>query len=118
MKRTVLLIVFGFLILGILALPSKGEVESRGNNEGDVREIVWKQLSDQDKGRIDGTWQSGTVSNVSLTEDILVEEVSKPFREKVVYAIDFPTDDKGVTNNMVVYMDKLSFELIGHGLVD
>jgi hypothetical protein len=86
--------------------------------KGDVREIVWKQLSTEQKLSIDGTWKDGKVSKITLNESMMTQVDDKSYKGKGVYLIDFPTKSKSIPNNMIVYADKDTFDYIGNGLVD
>ncbi|APH04964.1 hypothetical protein [Bacillus weihaiensis] len=84
----------------------------------DVREVVWGQLSSEQKERIDGTWEFGKVSKIILNEDMMSLINDKTYDGKEVYLIDFPTKNKFIPNNMIVYADLKTFDYIGSGLVE
>ncbi|XQY90011.1 hypothetical protein ACNRWW_10650 [Metabacillus sp. HB246100] len=84
----------------------------------DVREVVWGQLSSEQKERIDGTWEFGKVSKIILNEDMMSLINDKTYDGKEVYLIDFPTKNKFIPNNMIVYAELKTFDYIGSGLVE
>lgn len=91
--------------------------------EVDVRKSVWSQLPQEQQERINGTWQDGKVSKITLREDAIMSDGDKivgvgAYAGKEVYLIDFPTKTKAIPNNMVVYADITTLEIIGYGLVD
>lgn len=93
-------------------------------NGKDMREIVWEQMPTKLKNQVKGTWKDGKVdSRITLGENSIViaegEVVKdKSYAGKEVYVIDFPTKDKGIPNNMLVYADVNTFNFIGNGPVD
>jgi predicted small secreted protein len=109
----VLLIVLSFLLIACTAQNKGEEVK-----QGDVREVIWSQLSSEDKERIDGTWKDGQVTKITLSEDMMQHIEDKSYAGKEVYLIDFPTKDITEPNNMIVYADLKTYRLIGYGLVD
>ena len=84
----------------------------------DVREIVWNQLSAEQKERINGTWADGKISKVTLTKNMMSLVDDKSYEGEEVYLLDFPTKGKSIPNNMIVYADINTFAYIGNGLVD
>jgi hypothetical protein len=98
------------------------EVESNKNvvikDVRDVREVVWNQLSSQQKERINGTWKEGKVSKITLSKAMMSQVKDTSYEGREVYLIDFPTKEKSLPNNMIVYADKKTFDYIGLGLVD
>ena len=66
------------------AVNGKEQVDKvAGKN--DVREIVWGQLSSQQKERIDGTWKDGKVSKITLNENMISQVDDKSYEGKEVY---------------------------------
>lgn len=72
MKKIFLFILSSVLLIGLLACSNQGEdkvvtneeqgMEKQINEETskkDVREVVWEQLSSEQKERINGTWKDG-----------------------------------------------------------
>nr|WP_263326953.1 hypothetical protein [Neobacillus sp. Marseille-Q6967] len=77
MKKITLYIMSAVLLLGLIACSNQNvrvnnDQSVVNNNEqsnkvvkkDDVREIVWKQLSSEQKEWIDGTWTDGKVSKL------------------------------------------------------
>lgn len=131
MKKIFLFILSSVLLIGLLACSNQGEdkvvtneeqgMEKQINEETskkDVREVVWEQLSSEQKERINGTWKDGKVSKTTLNESMMSEVEDKSYAGKEVYLIDFPTKSKSIPNNMIVYADVNTFDYIGIGLVD
>lgn len=131
MKKIFLFILSSVLLIGLLACSNQGEdkvvtneeqgMEKQINEETskkDVREVVWEQLSSEQKERINGTWKDGKVSKTTLNESMMSEVEDKSYAGKEVYLIDFPTKSKSIPNNMIVYADVNTFDCIGIGLVD
>jgi hypothetical protein len=130
-KKITLYIISAVLLLGLIACSNQN---GRGNNDqsvvnnneqsnkvvkkDDVREIVWKQLSSEQKEWIDGTWTDGKVSKITLNENMMTQVDDKSYEGKEVYLIDFPTKSKSIPDNMIVYADTNTFDYIGNGLVD
>lgn len=121
-----------FLLVGLSACSNTYELASNNHKnlitsreEGekihknkDVREIVWEQLSSEQKDWIDGTWKDGKVSKVTLNKNMMIGIDDKSYEGKEVYLIDFPTKSKSIPNNMIVYADVSTFHFIGNGPVD
>ncbi|WP_419888328.1 hypothetical protein ACN6MT_23635 [Neobacillus niacini] len=122
MKKITLYILSTALLLGLIACSNES-VQSSKNEEkivkkDDVREIVWNQLSSEQKEWINGTWEDGKFSKITLTENMMIQVDDKSYEGKEVYLIDFPTKSKFIPNNMIVYADVNTFNYIGNGLVD
>ncbi|WP_078548602.1 hypothetical protein [Litchfieldia alkalitelluris] len=95
------------------------KIEEAGKQlEKDVRETVWNQLTDKDRERIKGTWKDAKISKVTLTKDMVLQNIDHSYIGKEVYLVDFPTNNTWVPNNMIVYADIESWQYIGHGMVD
>lgn len=92
-------------------------IQEQDTNKKDVREVVWGQLSSQQKERINGTWKDVKVSKVTLNKDMLSQVKDKSYGGKEVYMISFPTDEKSEPNIMTVYADVNTFNYIGDALV-
>ena len=130
LKKITLSILSVVLLLGLIACSNQNGQDNdqsvvNSNEQGDkvvkkddVREIVWKQLSSEQKEWIDGTWTDGKVSKITLNENMMTQVDSKSYEGKEVYLIDFPTKNKSIPNNMIVYADIDTFDYIGNGLVD
>jgi hypothetical protein len=131
-KKITLSILSVFLLLGLPACSNQNGQGSNNsqnvvnsNEQGDkvvkkddVREIVWKQLSSEQKEWVDGTWKNGKVSKITLNQNMMTQVDDKSYEGKEVYLIDFPTKSKSIPNNMIVYADTNTFDYIGNGLVD
>lgn len=130
MKKITLSILSVVLLLGLIACSNQNgqdndqsvvnsnEQDDKAVKKDDVREIVWKQLSSEQTELIDGTWTDGKVSKVTLNENMMAQVDDKSYEGKEVYVIDFPTKNKSIPNNMIVYADIDTFDYIGNGLVD
>nr|WP_328701165.1 hypothetical protein [Aquibacillus kalidii] len=132
LKKAVLFILSSCLLLALLACSSenkqvsnndeqnvvRNELITEDENERDVREVVYNQLSSEQKEWIDGNWKDGKVSKITLTKNMITQLDEKSYEGKEVYIIDFPTKSKSIPNNMIVYADVNTFDYIGNGLVD
>jgi alpha-acetolactate decarboxylase len=130
MKKITLSILFAVLLLGLFACSNQDgqgneqnvvtskEKGKKGIKKGDVREIVWDQLSKEQKDWIVGTWKDGKVSKITLNGNMMNQVDDKSYKGKEVFLIDFPTKSKSIPNNMIVYADIDTFVYIGNGLVD
>lgn len=119
-----LLTILSFLLLSsvffVTSLVEEQPVSEEQTEEVsfDIREVVWNQLSEEDKNRIDGNYETGKVSEVFLREGRGVESELKRYEGTKVLAIDFPVKGNMFPNNTIVYVDKLTIQYIGHGIVD
>lgn len=85
----------------------------------DVREAVWKQMSDQQKAEIIGTWQAGKVSKITWSDGaVMTSTVDKSYAGQEVYVISFPSKQNATIGDVVVYADVNTFTVIGYGLRD
>jgi len=120
---------FSILLVGLFINSNQNENESIKEQatekaiKKDVREVVWDQLTSEQKGQIKGTWKDGIVSKITMNEDAVLsiegELVTGQFiGGKEVYMIDFPTKSLSVPNNMLVVADIDTFDLIGLAPVD
>jgi len=131
-NKITLSILLAVLLLGLIACSNQtdqvgnndekvvnsNEQDKKINVDKDVREVVWGQLSSEQKERIDGTWEFGKVSKIILNEDMMSLINDKTYDGEEVYLIDFPTKNKFIPNNMIVYADLKTFDYIGSGLVE
>lgn len=90
--------------------------EASTTGKKDVRDMVWQQLSVEQKESIDGTWEDAKVSKIIFRSSMGAIE-DKSYEGKEVLMIDFPTkgDPQG---NMIVYADVDTFKYIGNGFID
>lgn len=122
MKKNSFLLLFAFLLLGVMACTNqKSMVDIKQGNgstiKKDVRESVWDQLKKSEKENIKGSWSDATVRKITLESFMgTIEDTS--FIGKEVYLIDFQLKRSGVPNNMVVYADMERGKIIGYGAVD
>jgi len=132
LRKISLFIFSAFFLLGLNACSNPNGQEGKNNKsvvnineqvnkgvkEDDVREMVWKQLSSEQKEWADGTWKKGKVSKIILNENLMTQVDDKSYEGKEVYLIEFPTKSKSIPNNMIVYADEDTLDYIGNGLVD
>lgn len=89
------------------------------SSKKDVREVVWEQMSAQQKTTIDGTWTDGKVSKVTLEGFMMIGVEDASYEGKEVYMIEFPrkqVDTLGDT--LMVYADVDTYKLVGYGALD
>lgn len=130
MKKKALIIVSFVILAGLVglvvyvnqvnekAISNEKQNNTEETSKKDVREVVWEQLSSRQKESVDGTWRDGKVAKVTLGRTAMIGIEDKSYQGKEAYMIDFPTKNKGVPNNMIVYADVNTYEYIGDGPVD
>ncbi|AGF58216.1 hypothetical protein B0P06_003471 [Clostridium saccharoperbutylacetonicum] len=87
------------------------------NNKQDVREIAFNQLTSQEKNSIKGSWQNGQISEITLSES-MGRITDKSYVGKEVYIVNFPTNAESKPNNILVYIGKDNYTIVGYGYVD
>jgi hypothetical protein len=87
------------------------------SKQGDVRDVVWNQLTPKDKERINGTWQDGKLYKRILNKDMGIIN-DKTYINKEIYIVDFPTKNFSMPNNMLVFASLSDYKIIGYGYVD
>lgn len=87
-------------------------------SSNDVRQKIWDKLPSEQKERVDGDWQSGTVSKITLSKDSASWLKDESLAGEEVYMIDFPTKNTGVPNNMLICADIDTYEYLGNLPVD
>lgn len=129
MKRFFLVALSLFLLLGLFACtnqsgqinksdnPKTDNTQEKDANKKDVREVVWAQLSLQQKESINGTWRDGKVDKATLNKDSMIQVKDKSYEGKEVYRIIFPADEYSEPSIMAVYADLVTFIYIGDALV-
>jgi hypothetical protein len=94
-----------------------GYAESR-SNPVDGREVVWNQLSSEQKSRVNGSWEDARVSTLIFHKNMTDSQKGKAYDGKEVVVMSFPTKDNRMPNNMIIYADKETLDYIGEGTVD
>ena len=107
-----------FIFIALNHTDNQTEQPASQIKKTDVREVVWGQLSSEQKEQINGTWMDGKVSKVTLNGSMMIGAKDKSYEGKEVYLIDFPTKSNGTSDNMVIYADLRTFDYIGYGLID
>lgn len=127
MKKNILIIISVIIlaVAGLFYYSNQGKEKIINDNnqsnieeiyKNDPREVVWRQLPAKQKERIDGDWQDGKVSKITLSENNMMSPAAdKSYIGKEIYLVEFPTKD---INGMPVYADLKTFNIIGYGLVD
>lgn len=87
------------------------------NSKEDIREITYNLLSEDKKKYIKGTWKDGTVSEVTLNEE-MGSINDKSYIGKKVYIVNFNLNIKSSPNNMIVYVGEDNYKIIGYGYVE
>jgi len=131
MKKWRILALSLFLLMGLIACSNQNEQTShrdvaktentleneKDTSKKDVREVVWDQLSLQQKERITGTWQDGKVSKVTLNKEMMSQVKDQSYEGKEVYMIRFPTDESSEPNIIAFFADINTYTYIGDALV-
>lgn len=84
----------------------------------DVRQMIWNKLPADQKERVNGSWQNGTLSTITLDKSSASWLNDESLDGKEVYMVDFPTKNTGVPNNMLICADKITYEYLGNLPVD
>lgn len=123
-------------VIGIVILVTAGlfyyltqttQVTTGGENQNnteftikkDVREAVWEKMSVRQKDEINGAWQDGNVSKVTLTDTRSMRTVGdKSYVGQEVYFVTFPSKYDATLGDVVLYVDINTFDIIGYGLRD
>ncbi|WP_163583344.1 hypothetical protein [Gracilibacillus saliphilus] len=127
MGKNNLLVLSTILLFGLFACSNPQNANDYANqhmgkhnkqwsktNLVEVKKSVWSQLSAEQKEWVNGTWEDGDVSKITLNQNI----DDQSYQGKEVYLIDYPTKNTGMPNNMIVYADLKTLNYIGNGLVD
>ncbi|WP_018931363.1 hypothetical protein [Gracilibacillus lacisalsi] len=96
----------------------KHNKQSSKTNIVEVKKTVWSQLSAEQKEWVNGTWEDGNVSKITLNQNMIIHLDDQSYQGEEVYLIDYPTKNTGMPNNMIVYADLETLDYIGNGLVD
>jgi len=133
MKKTILILILLTISIGLFAgcsnTSEKTDVTANDKpditandkpditaSEIDVREIAYNQLSTSNQERIQGTWQDAKLSDITLRKEMgNINDDS--YIGKEVYLVDFSAEVY-TTNNIIVYIGKDNYNLIGYGYVD
>jgi hypothetical protein len=111
-------VLLSFLLSGCQQQESKEQnVKEANSNETqslDVRQVVWNQLTNNDKKHIKGTWKDATVRKIVLKET-MGNIKDNSYIGKQVYIVDYPSNDNPSLGGVAVYADEKSFKLIGYG---
>jgi hypothetical protein len=88
------------------------------SNPVDGREVVWNQLSSEQKVRVNGSWEDASVSKLIFHKNMIDSQKGKAYDGKEVVVMSFPTKDNRMPNNMIIYADKETLDYIGEETVD
>lgn len=135
MKKRTWYLTTGLLLISILGLSTNvisnylKSVEASDqlnhivdNNESneletDIREVAFKQLSDEQKSLIKGTWEEArTEITVAQPETTILYDES--YAGKEVIAVEFNLNVTRKPNNMIVLASQENAKLIGLGLIN
>lgn len=135
MKKRTWYLTTGLLLISILGLSTNvisnylKSVEASDqlnhivdNNESneletDIREVAFKQLSDEQKSLIKGTWEEArTEITVAQPETTILYDES--YAGKEVIAVEFNLNVTRKPNNMIVLVSQENAKLIGLGLIN
>lgn len=108
----------GWLGKNILPRPPMSQRQKAAITEKrDVRKSVWQQLSSAQKEWVEGTWQGGAVSTVTVQGALMIGVDDPSYEGKDVYMVAFPTKNK-IIGNLLVLADMETFDLIGFAPID
>jgi hypothetical protein len=88
------------------------------SNPVDGREVVWNQLSSEQKVRVNGSWENASVSTLIFHKNMIDSQKGNAYDGKEVVVMSFTTKDNRMPNNMIIYVDKETLDYIGEGTVD
>ncbi|HRN97165.1 MAG TPA: hypothetical protein PLZ58_01810 [Candidatus Saccharibacteria bacterium] len=128
MKKYIIIIiaVVTLVALGLFYFLNQTEKTTNKDRSGttetakkDVREVVWRQLSEKQKSEIVGTWEDGKVSKTTLSEGNAISRVGdKSYVGQGVYLINFPSKLNATIGDVIIYADVKTYNIIGYGLRD
>lgn len=90
------------------------EQKAKEASKKDIREVVWEQLTPDQKELVGGTWKDGTVSTVTLQGLLMIGVKDKSYEGREVYMVSF---DNGL-NSVLALADMDTFDVIGFAPVD
>lgn len=98
---------------------STGQSTTEQPSKKDVREVVWEQMSEQQKATVDGTWTDGTVSKTTLEGVNMVGVKDKTYEGKEVFSIQLPRKQGDTLGDVLtVFADVETYNLLGYGVLD
>lgn len=98
---------------------NKTQTNTTKTTKKDVREVVWRQLSEKQKSEIVGGWGDGKVSKVTLKDNSSMNLVGdKSYKGQEVYLISFPSINNPTIGDVIIYADMNTYDIIGYGLRD
>jgi len=92
-----------FIMLIIPFIAGCDKDNSQDSHYPQVREIAWNALSSQEQSSVISDWKKAPVS-VTI------------YQEKNAYAVTFSTEEDALLGPIVVYLDAITFIVLGHGL--
>ena len=128
MKKVWLVVVISILSIALFACSNQNRQASENDQKvshgqtnvrvNDVREDVWKQLTEEKKEHIVGTGKEASIQQITLREEMgMIKDNS--FIGKEVYLVDFPSDEDNLTlGGIGVYADMKTHKIIGFGYSD
>ncbi|UOQ49609.1 hypothetical protein MUN88_05880 [Gracilibacillus caseinilyticus] len=118
MRKLTFIFIIAICLMACSTQPDVSISASEQPKQTDMREIVWKQLSEEQRQWVNGSWKDAKVSKVTLKSYMVVQSVDPSHFGKEVFVLDFPTKNKSIPNNMIIYADIDTYEYISSGLVD
>ncbi len=86
-------------------------------DDKDLRELAYEQLDKDRKRLVSKDWETGTIGEVILREEMgIIEDMS--FIGQRVYLITLPLMTLGMPNELIVFLSMDSYELIGYGYIE
>ncbi|UOQ83761.1 hypothetical protein [Gracilibacillus salinarum] len=118
MRKLMFIFIISFCLMACSKQPDVSMEPSEQTKQTDMREIVWEQLSEEQRQWVNGSWKDAKVSKVTLTSYMVAQSVDPSHFGKEVLVLDFPTKTKSIPSNMIIYADIDTYDYISSGLVD
>lgn len=131
MKKTTIAITIAITVLllgiGVFYCLNQNKNTQDGTNKSavsqlpksDVRDVVWGQMSEQQKETIDGTWSDGRVLKTTLEGVAMIGVKNKSYEGKEVYSILFPRKQiDALGDTLTVFADIDTYNIVGYGVLD
>lgn len=117
MKNNFRMILLIILIIVFALLSGCTKINESVFMGKDIREIVWSQLSVDERNEIIGTWKDGKIEKDTAKKDSINFRLEDPnFDGKEVYLITFKSKYEPVIGNVQKLVDIKSRKIVGTAL--